>query len=119
MLNTWTRPIHKQLATFRFGNLSSQIDFIIVRRAQADSEARRARVLVDYPVAGWREGAKHFPVIASVPVPKQHWKADAKTPMQQVDLPSVLHDLHHDPQAPRLQAFQETVAETLNPSSDF
>ncbi|CAE7725838.1 unnamed protein product, partial [Symbiodinium sp. KB8] len=26
-------------------------------------------------------------------------KADAKTPMQQVDLPSVLHDLHHDPQA--------------------
>ena len=74
---------------------------------------------MDYPVAGWREGAKHFPVIASVPVPKQHWKADAKTPMQQVDLPSVLHDLHHDPQAPRLQAFQETVAETLNPSSDF
>ena len=119
VLNTWTRPTHKQLATFRFGSLSSQIDFVIVRRAQADNEARRAQVMVDYPVAGWREGAKHFPAIASVPVPKQHWQADAKTPMQQVDLPSVLHDLHHDPQAPRLQAFQEAVAETLHPSSDF
>ena len=119
VLNTWHRPRHKQLATFRFEALSSQIDFVIVRQSQADNEARRAQVLVDFPVAGWREGAKHYPVVTSIPVPKQHWRANAKSPVQQVDLPTVIHDLHHDPQAPRLQAFQATVAATIDPSSDF
>ena len=119
VLNSWTRPLHRQLATFRFGALSSQIDFIIVRQAQADNEARKASVLVDFPVAGWREGAKHFPVRADVPVPKRHWKTEACKPVQQVDLQGVIHDLQNAPQAQRLQDFRDTVEQKLSHTSDF
>ena len=74
ILNTWNNPKHGQIATFKFGQLSSQIDYIIVRRPQASNTARRAAVMADYPVAQWREGANHYPVMAYVPVPKRPWK---------------------------------------------
>ena len=69
LLNTWTKQPNGQLATFSFGALTSQIDYIIVRRHQATPEAKQASVIADFPVAGWREGAKHYPVIATVSGP--------------------------------------------------
>ena len=119
ILNTWTQPTHGQLATFQFGQLSSQIDFVIVRRAQASNTARRAAVVEDYPVAKWRAGANHFPVMAHVPVPKRRWRTSPQTPACQVDLQGVLHDLHREPQAPRLEAFRAEVANRLTSDADF
>ncbi|OLP82805.1 Craniofacial development protein 2 [Symbiodinium microadriaticum] len=98
ILNTWNNPKHGQIATFKFGQLSSQIDYIIVRRPQASNTARRAAVMADYPVAQWREGANHYPVMAYVPVPKRPWKT---------------------PDPGQLAAFREEVASKLQPDSDF
>ncbi|CAE7356543.1 unnamed protein product [Symbiodinium sp. CCMP2456] len=69
-LNTWCKPRHGQLATFTFGSLASQIDYLMVRSRQANSEARRAQVIDQFPVAAWREGANHHPVEARIPVPR-------------------------------------------------
>ena len=45
LLNTWSTPEGGHIETFSFGNLASQIDYIIVRRPQATPTARQARVL--------------------------------------------------------------------------
>ena len=57
VLNTWQKPRHGQLATFTFGEIASQIDFIIVRPRQADAAAKGAQIIADFPVGAWREGA--------------------------------------------------------------
>eukprot|EP00439_Symbiodinium_sp_Y106_P044349 s2334_g5.t1 len=71
VLNTWQRPRHGQLATFTFGDIASQIDFVIVRQRQADPVAKSAQILVDFPVGAWREGANHHPLEATVHMPRR------------------------------------------------
>ncbi|CAE7740061.1 MCAT [Symbiodinium sp. CCMP2456] len=81
VLNTWNRPTHRQLATFTFGDLSSQIDYIVCRQSQATSRAKQAEVLLQFPVACWREGATHHPVLAHIDVPvqaRQHQTAEVR-----------------------------------------
>ena len=45
VLNTWQDG---QLATFTFGEIASQIDFVIVRPRQADAIAKRAQIIADF-----------------------------------------------------------------------
>ena len=73
VLNTWSKPSGDNTATFTFGRLSSQIDFVITRQTTATAEAKKARTLRDFPVAGWRDGAKHHPVEAMIPIPAYRW----------------------------------------------
>ena len=76
-LNSWHRPSHGQLATFTFGELASQIDYIFCRQCHARSRAKHAEVLPQFPVACWRDGAKHHPVLAQVTVPYNKWQPPA------------------------------------------
>ena len=62
MLNSWNRPTHRQLATFTFGQLASQVDYPICRQGQATHSAKQAAILQQFPVAAWR-----------VPIPEHRW----------------------------------------------
>ena len=66
-LNTWTKQGDN--STFVFGDrIRTQIDFILTRTKQADHIAREASVLYDFPLAESSEGARHYPVVASIPI---------------------------------------------------
>ena len=119
LLNTWTKPAKGQLETFRFGSLSSQIDYVMVRKSQATPIAKQAKALAEFPVAGWREGAKHYPVLALVPVQKPRWHAAQSSSFQRLNLAAVLEDLRQARPPPRLQAFQQEVDHKIKSSEDF
>ena len=65
-LNTWGKK--SRSFTFENGEAKTQIDFVLMRCAQADSVARQARVLYDFPVLKWRFGPVHHPIACSVPM---------------------------------------------------
>ncbi|CAE7573790.1 unnamed protein product [Symbiodinium sp. CCMP2592] len=98
ILNTWTRPKHGQLATFTFGSLASQIDYIVVRHRQANRVAKKAAILDKFPVAQWRQGGNHHPVVAYVPVPRRIL-AQARKTQPAFDRDRLLQDLRQ-PKAP-------------------
>ena len=119
LLNTWTKPPDGQLATFSFGNLTSQIDYIVVRRQQATPVAKQAGVISEFPVAGWRAGAKHYPVIASITVPKRRWHQDGAATARKPNVAAILEDLKQRQPPERLQLFRSEVESTLHTSEDF
>ena len=58
VLNSWNRPSHKQLVTFTFGQLASQIDFLMCRQEQATHCAKQAATLQQFRgscVEGWSQ----------------------------------------------------------------
>ena len=59
-LNTWAagRP-----ATHLQGNSISQIDFAFGRIGQALGQSKSCKPVRSFPVASWREGSKHLPLI--------------------------------------------------------
>ena len=65
-LNTWGKK--SKSFTFENGEAKTQIDFILMRCAQADQVARQAHILYDFPVLKWRFGPVHHPVACSVPM---------------------------------------------------
>ena len=119
ILNTWCKPSGGQIETFSFGHLTSQIDYIIVRRPQATPTARQARVLSEFPVASWRAGAKHYPVLALIPVPKATWHLQTKAQPPKLNLHEILEDLHQPHPPDRLQAFRLEVESNVKESANF
>ena len=67
LLNTWSKATPAVCATFRNGAIVSQIDFVAVRRRNADALARRAKP-TSLDLAPGREGPKHRVVAATVPI---------------------------------------------------
>ena len=65
--------------TFINGANRSQIDYVLTRRFQADSLARRARAVAGLDFSPWRIGVKRRPVEASVPL-KPGWVSAKRTP---------------------------------------
>ena len=62
-LNTWRRPRPQAKAsTFRFGETESQIDFLLVKRCDATTQARRA-----HPIHGFHVGASRHGGAISLP----------------------------------------------------
>ena len=106
VLNSWTRPRHRQLATFNFGQLASQIDYVICRQNQITNCAKQAAVNIDFPVACWRDGAKHHPVVAHIAVLHQHWKPRAD-PQPQLDMERIIADLRAPAPPPALHLREE------------
>ena len=113
-LNTWSRPQHGQLATFIFGEANdqsySQIDFVMIRSHHITDQARTSQVVADFPVAAWRGGTKHCPVLALVPVPRVLWKPQQhQTKPAQIDRDSLLRDLRQQEPSQALQALRTEV----------
>ncbi|CAE6969563.1 unnamed protein product, partial [Symbiodinium sp. CCMP2456] len=114
VLNTWCRPQHGQLATFTFGKIASQIDFLVVRQQHADARAKKAQILDRFPVGAWREGANHHPVVATITLPKHVYRASPSAGVvPQFDQESLARDLRasHTPEA--LTALRHAVASTI------
>ncbi|CAE7251454.1 unnamed protein product, partial [Symbiodinium sp. CCMP2456] len=111
-LNTWHRPTHGQLATFTFGESASQIDYIFCRQCHARNRAKHAEVLPQFPVACWRDGAKHHPVLAQISVPFNKWQPPPTKP--KVDVNDLISDLRAPQEAPRLQALRQEVRQGIH-----
>ena len=105
-LNTWGRV--SKAATFEHDQVRSQIDFFFARAAQIDGHSRRACTDPLFHLLRWRGGARHYPVLVSIPA--VHYQSPAK--------------LHEDPKArapryqlaqppDRVQAFRDHLAHTL------
>ena len=108
VLNSWIRPRHRQLATFTFGQLASQIDYVICRQSQATNCAKQAAVDTDFPVACWRDGAKHHPVVAHIAVQHPQWKPRPDQPPQ-MDTTKLIADLRSQAPPPALQQLRAAV----------
>ena len=81
LLNTWGRSNVAACRTFHHDSVSSQIDFIAMRRPTADRVARSCKP-VDFDLAPWRGGAKHRALVASIP-----WRAGWTFHRHQVSTP--------------------------------
>ena len=67
VLNTWKSSRPGACSTFHHGEVRTQIDFIISRRSTTDPQARLAGP-VSLDLAPWRQGPKHWPIQASIPL---------------------------------------------------
>ena len=110
VLNTWTKPQHGQLATYTFGKIATQIDFLVTRRRQANSEARRAQPLTSFPVGAWREGGNHHPILSYIAVPKyiKHGNQD-QNKNSRFDQETLRRDISASVETPALQALRRDV----------
>ena len=68
LLNTWTKP----LPTYLHPTGSTQIDFLAVRRRNADKESKMAQP-VDLGLTSWR-GCGHRPLVASLRSVWRPWR---------------------------------------------
>ncbi|CAE7208423.1 unnamed protein product [Symbiodinium sp. CCMP2592] len=119
VLNSWSNPRHGQLATFTFGKLASQIDYVMMRKTQATPLARRAQVLANFPVAAWREGANHHPVEAYLQVPRnvRHLHTKSVPQPARFDKEQLQQDLQMEP-TPALLALREEAAARIQGAED-
>ena len=120
VLNSWCKPRHGQLATFSFGKLSSQIDYLLMRQRQVTPESRRAQVLANFPVAAWREGANHYPVEAYVMVPRTARQLHSQSAQPHIgfDRDTLMQDLRADIPPQALQALQREAAQHITNEND-
>ncbi|CAE7033308.1 unnamed protein product [Symbiodinium sp. CCMP2592] len=117
VLNSWKAlSAEHTLATFTFGKLQSQIDDVMVRHSMATTEARKAGVIRNYPVASWREGANHHAVEATLPLPRPLWLSRPKPPaVHQIDVPQMIADIRATTPTLALSAFRAEVADCVRP----
>ncbi|CAE7338149.1 Pol [Symbiodinium sp. CCMP2592] len=109
VLNTWNRPSHGQLETFTFGQLTSQIDYIVTRQDQATHSAKQAQVVYPFPVAAWREGAKHHPVLCQITIPDYRWPKATTSTIPKVDTQQLILDLRSKEPPTALQHLRAEV----------
>ncbi|CAE7323550.1 unnamed protein product [Symbiodinium sp. CCMP2456] len=106
-LNTWQQPTHGQVATFVMGEHegapSSQIDFVFVPAQHATTRSKQASALVDYPVAAWRGGPRHYPILADIPAPV----------IAQIDREQMIQDLRSPTPTTALHGFRQEVQAQL------
>ncbi|CAE7485339.1 unnamed protein product, partial [Symbiodinium sp. CCMP2456] len=115
VLNTWTRPHHQQLATFTFGKLASQIDYIVCRQSHANNRAKQAAILQreQFPVACWRDGATHHPVQGFIPLQHPQWHKSVTKPPPKIDVNKLVLDMRQQPPPQALVKLRESVASGL------
>ncbi|CAE7731380.1 unnamed protein product [Symbiodinium sp. CCMP2592] len=116
-LNTWSRGGQQDMNTFINGSSKSQIDYILTRRFQADSLARRARPVAGLDFSPWRLGAKHRPVETSLPL-KPGWAGARQKPQisqpydkQQLELSLHLADSKADMLRDRVEQVRTSLGE--------
>ena len=97
LLNTWGSSRNTRCATFRNGNIASQLDFIAVRREAADRAARQACPVL-HDLAPWRAGPRHLPVHACIPFVAGWTFARTQTNHLQYSRDALAHGLQHNTQ---------------------
>ncbi|CAE7429260.1 Pol [Symbiodinium natans] len=106
-LNTWIRL--STAFTYEHDQARSHIDFFFGREAQIDGLARRARPDHAFHLLCWRDGARHYPVGASMPAihyqttSKQTDSCQTRTPRYQLAQPQAC-----------VAAFQQSLSQHLS-----
>ena len=109
-VNTWRGP-KSSMVTYRMGKHGTQIDFIITRRGSADVITKTSKPMPDFPVADWRLGGQHIPVLASFRRGLKSWMHELpKNHLKRVDLCNL------NPDDPRLISLRQTVDDMLKGS---
>ena len=78
-LNTWGRV--SKAATFEHDQVRSQIDFFFARAAQIDGRSRCACTDPLFHLLRWRGGARHYPVLVSIPAVHYHYEWRSLEPL--------------------------------------
>ena len=123
-LNTWQQPSHGQVATFAMGEsetaAQSQIDFIMIKAQHVTLSAKQASIIADYPVAAWRGGPRHYPVLAMVPIPKPPWnhKVQVQASPVHIDREQLIGDSRMAYPPPRLENLRAEISANLHLSVD-
>ena len=71
-VNTWRGP-KSSMITYQMGTHGAQIDFLLTRTGRADALAKTSRPMRDFPVADWRLGGQHIPLLASFRTNLKRW----------------------------------------------
>ena len=116
----WPQLADTALPPLPLDKLSSQIDFVITKQAAATAAARKAGTgtLQNFPVAGWRDGAKRHPVEAMIPIPTYRWHATPKRPTSQIDTAQIIADLNSKQAQTSLQSFRDEIAAQVSQDLD-
>ena len=110
-LNTWGRV--SKAATFEHDQVRSQIDFFFARAAQIDGRSRCACTDPLFHLLRWRGGARHYPVLVSIPA------VHCQSPTKLLDESKARAPRYQLTQPPeRVQAFCDHLAHTLSASPD-
>ena len=106
-LNTFAaRPI-----TYQASSGHSQIDFVLARQHQAWGPARQAQTLSQFPVASWRGGGHHWPILAFVPWHKPQFQQGTQHRPVRCDSKAVNRALCEN--GPAVDAFRHAVQARL------
>ena len=74
--------------------------------------AKQAALDVEFPVACWRDGAKHHPVTANIAVPYQQWKPTVNH-QPQLDVTQLIADIRSENPPPALQNLRATIQHNI------
>ncbi|CAE7487295.1 unnamed protein product, partial [Symbiodinium sp. KB8] len=113
-----------QVATFAMGEsetaAQSQIDFIMIKAQHVTLSAKQASIIADYPVAAWRGGPRHYPVLAMVPIPKPPWnhKVQVQASPVHIDREQLIGDSRMAYPPPRLENLRAEISANLHLSVD-
>ena len=107
-LNSWSRQTG---ATYVHQKGESLIDHLLMRTAQADNRAKQAR-RVNLGLAEWRQGGKHLPVMASIPI-QFFCKLNGRKPAARQWNHWEVVRLCKDESDPRCQQLRETLQSPL------
>ena len=109
-VNTWRGP-KSSMITYQMGTHGTQIDFLLTRIGRADALAKTSRPMQDFPVADWRLGGQHIPLLASFRTNLKPWmhKSAHNTP-KRTDLCNLRSD------DPWILRFRQSVDEQLQGS---
>ncbi|CAE6973658.1 betA [Symbiodinium sp. CCMP2592] len=88
---------------------------VITRQSTATYAAKKAGTKLDFPVAAWRDGARHYPVVAEIPMPSHTWHAQAPKPTAHIDTAQLIQDLQQREAPEALQLFRQEIQDKAAP----
>ena len=105
--NTWCV---RKPATHVQGNSVSQIDYALLRLTQAKGPGRATRPQRDFPVAQWREGSRHFPLMGHI----RHCRAYSAQVPKRYDQQRMEDCYRRDRTS--IEAYRQQVERSLEPN---
>ncbi|CAE7731851.1 atxn2, partial [Symbiodinium microadriaticum] len=115
-LNTHTQlPKPNTRHTYCWGSQQSQLDYILIRRQHVSGPSKQACVHYNFPLLGLRDGGKHYPVCAQIPLAWRPWhRSRGQPPAPQIDRHAIADALaaSSDPRVHKLRAAVQVLVQS-------
>ena len=113
-LNTWLPRRSHTMQTYQHEHGSTQIDYILTRRAHADFQARQSAP-IQFDLTPWRGGSKHKMVTATIPL-RPGWRRHVTQAgqLQKIEYSNTSLDQAVRTHSPAVQELQEAVSWRLS-----